>query len=677
MDVENQLLSCQVCFEQYDHEEHQPKLLPCHHTFCMKCIDGLKTSKGKAKCPTCRQEVGLPPGGATHLQTNFYIMEMEELLMGMTKRQKDQDGCQTHANQPLSFFCSKCETAICRDCTILSHRESEGHVITEVAVMKGNFTKKLQERLTKLRQLMQSEEDILSALQVQLSSLNGLQKMTEADIDTSLDKCCLAIEERRQKMKENLRTQHGHIAAKLKDMIIETEMHYNQLTSTSEQISHTIKKGKLQDLIDTAKQEDANNIEGEDATNCSSKEVTIEYPQFSVKDFDALQEIRGGLNRMGSLRNSKWMPAKVDMEPESATASLESCVKVAIANYEDKPLSCLKVALDILDPFGDKVCSVSTEERGNGNYSFTFRPQISGPHKCRLVFHDQTLKEVPILVQSNNPVMKFGEEGDGPGQLFRPRHVHAVGENYFVLDLNKVQIFDKDGKYVRHFHLAAMEEKKEGQLTGSSDVCVNAAKEEIICPEAYIQSSQLYADRILIFDFDGRLKQVMPICNGEKSGGVCVGTNSQGDIIVSDYCHEKLLIFNKKGDITSTFRGIKRPGTIAIGQDDDIMVCDQERNCVLVLNRHASFKHQIGFEGKGKGQFKSPSGVCTDRHGNIIVGDGRNNRLQVFKYDGTFVSCIESTGDKLHQPLGISTTDDGHVLVADKLNHCIKKYKYM
>ena len=87
--------------------------------------------------------------------------------------------------------------------------------------------------------------------------------------------------------------------------------------------------------------------------------------------------------------------------------------------------------------------------------------------------------------------------------------------------------------------------------------------------------------------------------------------------------------------------------------------------------------YQFGEMGTGKGQFCMPFGVTVDYHGNILVVDGGNKRVQIFKYGGEFVSCIESLGDPMQAPRGIATTTDGHVLVVDRDNHCIKKFKYL
>ena len=49
-------LECAVCLEQYK----EPKVLPCLHSFCKRCLEGLLTKHGlawKINCPSCRTSV--------------------------------------------------------------------------------------------------------------------------------------------------------------------------------------------------------------------------------------------------------------------------------------------------------------------------------------------------------------------------------------------------------------------------------------------------------------------------------------------------------------------------------------------------------------------------------------------------------------------------------------------
>ena len=49
------LLSCQVCFENFEPDgAHVPRLLPCTHTICHTCI-GQLIQRNNIECPECRE----------------------------------------------------------------------------------------------------------------------------------------------------------------------------------------------------------------------------------------------------------------------------------------------------------------------------------------------------------------------------------------------------------------------------------------------------------------------------------------------------------------------------------------------------------------------------------------------------------------------------------------------
>lgn len=86
----------------------------------------------------------------------------------------------------------------------------------------------------------------------------------------------------------------------------------------------------------------------------------------------------------------------------------------------------------------------------------------------------------------------------------------------------------------------------------------------------------------------------------------------------------------------------------------------------------------FGSEGSGNGQFCRPWGICCDQHGNILVGDRSNHRVQVFDINGNFKHKFGSEGvrpGQFNRPAGVAITREGHVVVADKDNHRIQVLK--
>ena len=82
----------------------------------------------------------------------------------------------------------------------------------------------------------------------------------------------------------------------------------------------------------------------------------------------------------------------------------------------------------------------------------------------------------------------------------------------------------------------------------------------------------------------------------------------------------------------------------------------------------------FGSEGQGSGLFFRPQGVTVDLEGNILVSEGRNNRVQIFRPDGSFLAKFGSLGSgsaEFDRPSGICVTPDGYIVVVDFGNNRI------
>ncbi|MGH0163492.1 UNVERIFIED_CONTAM: hypothetical protein FKN15_045053 [Acipenser sinensis] len=71
-------LDCTVCFCPYDNVFKAPKVLSCHHTFCLECLARMNVSSVENKtlvCPLCREETQLETGkGLPDLPNNLELI---------------------------------------------------------------------------------------------------------------------------------------------------------------------------------------------------------------------------------------------------------------------------------------------------------------------------------------------------------------------------------------------------------------------------------------------------------------------------------------------------------------------------------------------------------------------------------------------------------------------------
>ncbi|KAG0729949.1 Tripartite motif containing 13 [Chionoecetes opilio] len=59
---EDAVEDCPVCLTVFDEIGRRPRTLPCGHTFCTPCVNGLK-EQGRVTCPNCRVEHPVPEAG--------------------------------------------------------------------------------------------------------------------------------------------------------------------------------------------------------------------------------------------------------------------------------------------------------------------------------------------------------------------------------------------------------------------------------------------------------------------------------------------------------------------------------------------------------------------------------------------------------------------------------------
>ncbi|XP_071835373.1 uncharacterized protein [Apostichopus japonicus] len=184
-DLHDNFLQCAICMEGYK----SPRMLPCIHSFCLKCLEKLAQSLQNKpfSCPTCRAAVTIPKTGLKDLPSNFLLVNLMERFnladtTGSTSSSKchfcngikniercidcdmyvcvtckqvhdkipdchdhkvipidklsdekyikgilafEVPRCSEHQKEKLRFYCTTCSKLVCRDCAIVGHRGHE------------------------------------------------------------------------------------------------------------------------------------------------------------------------------------------------------------------------------------------------------------------------------------------------------------------------------------------------------------------------------------------------------------------------------------------------------------------------------------------------------------------------------------------------------------------------
>ena len=200
---------CPVCLEPFDKTRLVPRLLPCSHSVCSKCITELLTGNGLILvCPQCRKRhvAGI---GQQSFPENKYVLKILEkptaVLLPPPPPPRKFALCGTHKGErELSLYCQSqgCQVAICQLCMIQSHI---GHKVVDIvdeenkkltalkdlicqckatlSTAKQGVTENCQERV---RVLMERKNEVVKKFDTLITETKNHMQSEEKDIEKQL-----------------------------------------------------------------------------------------------------------------------------------------------------------------------------------------------------------------------------------------------------------------------------------------------------------------------------------------------------------------------------------------------------------------------------------------------------------------------------------------------------------
>ena len=181
-------LNCTVCFERYNSSAHLPKILPCQHTFCAKCINNLVSDivfTPYLECPVCRSSVS-----TKEVRTNLAVRDIVEELQSV---QPTKLCCPDHAKKECSLFCTDCLQPICALCVKeLTKSKHKDHNIDDVedakAEMKKSLAAFLGEKIKRLEVTTETEVDkLMQESEQKIAEINAVVSMVTEAVQTWAD----------------------------------------------------------------------------------------------------------------------------------------------------------------------------------------------------------------------------------------------------------------------------------------------------------------------------------------------------------------------------------------------------------------------------------------------------------------------------------------------------------
>ncbi|KAG9348452.1 hypothetical protein JZ751_002187 [Albula glossodonta] len=698
--IDKQFLVCSICLDHY----HNPKVLPCLHTFCESlpnchsrvrapmmpqchqalCLQNyIPPQSLTLSCPVCRQTSILPEKGVAALQNNFFITNLMEVLQRGPECARPEACsvlesvsaaaagtplcCPNHEGKVMEFYCESCETAMCLECTEGEHREHVTVPLRDVleqhkAALKNQLDA-IRGRLPQLtaaiemvneisKQLTERKNEAVSEISSTFDDLERALHLRKTALITDLESICNA----KQKV----------LQAQLASLLQGKEHIQSSCSFTEQALDH----GSATEVLLVQKQ----------MSERVSALARHEFPEQPHENghLDCLVETEGlrrSIQNLGVLLTTGAVGHTSVATGEGLRHALvgqHTSITITTKDKDGELVRTGNAALraEILGPDGVRVTEVEVVDNKNGTYEVGYTLRSEGELSFSLLLYGQPVRGSPFRLravkpsdvpQSPDDVKRRVKSPSGGGGHVRQKAVRRPSSMYSTSKKKENPIEDELIYRV-------------GQLQRPTGVTVDMNGDIIVAD---------YDNRwVSIFTSDGKFKN--KIGAGRLMGPKGVAVDRNGHIIAVDNKACCVFIFQSNGKLVTKFgargtseRQFAGPHFVAVNNKNEIVVTDFHNHSVKVYSADGEFLFKFGSHGEGNGQFNAPTGVAVDSNGNIIVADWGNSRIQVFDSSGSFLSYINTTADPLYGPQGLALTSDGHVAVADSGNHCFKVYRYL
>ncbi|KAI8497613.1 hypothetical protein Bbelb_249190 [Branchiostoma belcheri] len=575
-------LSCSICLELFT----RPKVLPCQHTFCQDCLQGVAGRGGTFKCPNCRQQVTLPPQGVAGLPHNLMAANMcekvrkqETLLEETEKQPQSGNRCSFHPSEEVKLYCKQCNLPVCTECCEESH---DGHPTTGLKKAAQERRSTVQALIHEGRNILESYCGFVRDLGEKEKTLNEQKQQRDNSIIQAYNQMVQKLTER----KDQLLSESGENHTKNLDRI-QTERgrvsaNTNELSAACDRAEQELQQGGVEFLSQqTALTEVVGKYRGKAAPTPVQTQPAVFQPtdtpvpvlghvtvqSLQSAPIPAAPAARGTGHHHGNQRQGEHQPQKV-----------------TIGGWGSGPRQ-------FMDPCGVTVSDdgkIFVADRGNERIQvFTLQGTF--------------VRQFPTVVSGEQKMGPHDVALDGEGNLWVVGVIASAG---FAVQYNK------QGRVLRKIDL-----QKTGWARG---VAVDTRRNHILITKTTGDYYNRHGE-VLVFRPDGTLVRTVGQQQGMKHPWY-ITVDKERNILMADCGNHCVYVYNEDGQFLFQFGGegsgegqLKVPYGICTDRAGNIIVVDWRNRRVEMFDKTGKFFKHITTD------MESPQAVAMATQGQLVV----------------------------------------------------------
>ena len=668
LDNRHDEVSCSVCMCTFT----DPKQLPCLHSFCLHCLNGIQRTSGlhgKITCPECKRQFEIPgSGNPSELPTNVRINSLLDVLAikECSTANVKCGNCDKCSAQTL--YCFQCCSFWCEEC-ILGHniiRTNKEHKTLalkhfqdqdfEAVLKRPAFCQKKHHEKEELKFFCKGcKVAICNTCAVTLHEGHGkipLQEATDArkiQINSVISSLKDKMVEKRKEVKKFLQ-KSMEVQAQVADVKSQVQTNVNKMIA----------------IIEARKQEVYEAVDNQ-----------------AKKSLETLSQKKGEVEKHVKMIESAIEQTESLMKRNFSTEILgfnETFDKILQeqGTQENRDTECIP---RFRFTKSEKLINVLNSE-GIGNVKTVFsatKLQQSGKESSKVIARTKgvNVRDSPLEAQVQTkryiPVLSFGQGGESVGMLNEPWGVAVDDHDVIVVTeiLNhRVSVFRSDGTYLRSF---GKKGQNNGEFAEPSGIAFDSLGNIVV--------TDCENHRVQVFDRKGKFLRTFGqngILDHQLKRPEGLSINGNGDIIVTDKGNKLIKIFSSSGEYLRKFGGV---GSLVnpyhcIQHGQYFIVTDYGDDSIKMFDLEGKFISKFGKRGNKDGEFNKPSYLSVNKEGLLMVCDESNHRVQVFELtSGKFVTKFGSEGSGRGEfifPVSTASLSDGRIVVSDRNNYRIQ-----
>ena len=690
-------ITCAVCHGFYQ----KAKLLPCNHYYCSTCIEKMaaRSGGGPFDCPECRKETRLPAGGVAGLQPAFFVERIKDLHDKMARAEGKVEAlceqcageksvafcrqcaeficgdcvaihkkirvlaghvvasledlkkggvkniplkevparkCEEH-DKTLKLFCFDCERLICRDCTIIEHKEHKFEFVKKCA---PEDRRRLCESLVPLQEVRadmagaekrvvseeakveRQREEVCGAIQQSFEQLKAVLERRKAELVGKV--CSLA-----QEKKNALATQKTVLQVAQKEIQLLTELVERNVESTSDQDLMGIRRQLQSKMEEEEKHHRQLSLEP-----TATADIACHLP--SPDDIP---------KRLGSVFDKNTPHASFD---HVTSYELGSPVQVTLFAPRVS-LGDISAGLKcVADPSSSSLVG-EVVENGVGVFSISVTPGVRGRHNLTVKVRGEEIEGSPFRVFVKFPLSQLGQEDQSRrvGDLRWPWGIAVnnkqqliVAESGGGLGGGKITVMERDGRKFQTIECGQFQNPRGVAVASDGAVYVTDTRAKCL------------------FKLNSKGKLLKTVRNElQKPFSVKIIGNR---VYVVDRDSQLVKVFDMDCNVVGTIqtKECPKPRDIAQGPDG-LYVAGERKISVYRCAPNGVFIRQLNLTPSSL-ELSEFYGICIDTSGHIIVSDLVYG-VYVFRASGECVGHVSR--DVIPYPAGVSVDEDGFVYV--------------